>query len=343
MLVAPRTLRRCGNEWLAKRPGREHNTAMRRLKSAPPFPSLALFLVLAACPCQVHATPDRIVRVNETLVGIGDQSYAVLRTEDDNMGSYYSSRENIWLDEYPLEKAGREPVAQTHLLDVTISIDVEHTDPNTAPAITRTTQHKDTSQTLAGLYERYPRRAFETWSAEQMKDVTCHPEAGIHFRNRIPLLSAKAIQGAFTDRDHPWTLESISEGGGALFLRIVRKSPDEYYEARVFHVPPETTRKVHDQLALKEFYLAAGRYATHDEAIRVTQELNARSRAAKFFYFQPEIWEARMPTGKTEYVIVQENSMWLIETGRVEKTQEVLGVQLVPVSSKHFHRRTLVR
>jgi hypothetical protein len=316
---------------------------MRRLKTAPVPPSLALFLLLVACACKVHATPDRIVRVNETLVGIGDQSYAVLRTEDDNMGSYYSSRENLWLDEYPLEKAGRERVAQTHLLDVTISIDVEHTDPNTAPAITRTPHHEDTTQTLAGLYKRYPQRAFETWSAERMNDVTCHPEAGIHFRNRIALLSAETIQSTFTDKENPWTLESITEGGGALFLRIVRKSPDEYYEARVFHVPTEVSREVRDQLARKEFYLAAGRYPTHDEAIRATQELNARSRVAKFFCFQPEIWEARMPTGKTEYVIVQENSMWLIETGRVEKMQEVLGVQLAPVSSKHFHRRTLVR
>jgi len=303
-------------------------------------------LIAASClamAAALHATPDRMVAVTESLIGVGDGSYAILRTQVDNLGSYYSDRENHWLDEYDFGTKEKRPVKSIHLLDVTSSIDANHTDPNTSPAVERVVHHKDDSQSLADLLARFPVRNFHEWPAERMEDVSSHPQAGIRYKNRVFLMDAGVIDAAFpaTDKDAPWTLEAVVEAGDHLLLRVA-KFRDEARDVRIFHVTPEDARLVRDQTALKPLYLVAGTFDTIDEAIRTAREMRVKSRNAKFYSFHPEIWEARLPTDRTVFMVAEEHSMELIQSGRLSKAVEILGTDLVPTSSGRFLRRTRV-
>ena len=58
-------------------------------------------LVLSALCSLFHplaATPDHAVSVTERVLGSNPIGFAVLRTETDNLASYYSSRVTTWLD-----------------------------------------------------------------------------------------------------------------------------------------------------------------------------------------------------------------------------------------------------
>jgi len=292
----------------------------------------------------LHATPDRVIHTDERLLGIGDGVHAILRTERDNLGSHYSDRENIWLDEYASGDAVRHLVKSTHLLDVTYVIDATHQDRNTPPPVERQVAHEDKTLTMASVLNRYPIRDFTPWADERMEALVSHPANGIRFKNRVMLLTSKNIDQAFREQhaEHPWTIESIVNGGGCLYLRITKTTPDEATETRVFHVSPENSQTVHDQLERQPFYFVAGSHETLEEAITAAGEFRERVREARFFGYHPEIWEERLPTNRTRYVIALQHSMHLIESGQQQKAQQALGVDLVPTSSKHFWKRTHV-
>lgn len=289
------------------------------------------------------ATPERSITTRETLLGVGDTRYALLRTQDDNLGSHYSARTNQWLVEYDLETPRDQPAATIHLLDVTSHNDINHFDPNTRPAVEREVHHEDRSQTLADLLARFPARDLPRWPDERMAEVVCHPEGGIRFRNRVLLANARTIEAAFGKETTgtPWRLEAISEDADALFLHLVKDLP-ESRETRIIHATPEATRLVRDQIALKPLYLVAATFDTLDEAVRAAGELKARAREATFFHFNPVVWEAPLPTARTVFIVAEEYSMELIRSGRLAKAREILGVDLVPTSSQHFLRRTRI-
>lgn len=298
-----------------------------------------------ACATMIHATPERVINIDERLVGTGDGIHAILRTERDNLGSYYSDRENIWLDEYASGESIRQLVKSTHLLDVTFIIDANHTDRNTPPAVERRVAHEDDSLPWASVLSRYPLRESEPWPESRMEMITSHQAGGIRFKNRIMLLDTKIITETFGKQytDHPWAIKSIVESGGLLFLTIEKSTPDETRETRIFHVPRENSQTIHDQMDLEPIYLATGSYESLDEAMAVTGQLIAQAREAEVFSFHPEIWEERHPAPRTRYVIVLQHSMKLIESGRHTNIQKVLGVELVPTSSKNFWKRTHVK
>jgi hypothetical protein len=64
---------------------------------------------------------------------------------------------------------------------------------------------------------------------------------------------------------------------------------------RVFCIPEKTTKDVRDRAILKPFYLVAGTYETHDEAILRARALLAITREKKFYGFHPEVWSVRQP------------------------------------------------
>ncbi|MFU8892376.1 MAG: hypothetical protein ACNA8L_02000 [Luteolibacter sp.] len=292
----------------------------------------------------LHATPERVVNIDERLIGTSDGSHAILRTERDNLGSHYSDRENIWLDEYVSGEAGRQLVKSTHLLDVSYIIDANHTDPNTPPAVERRVAHEDDTLALASVLSRYPLREPLMWPESRMEMIVSTLENGIRFKNKVMLLNAKTIRETFGKAyaEHPWTLKSIMESGGMLFLTIGKSRPDETREIRIFHVSPEASQTVRDQLELQPIYLVAGSFESIDEAITAARTFKARARENKTYGFHPEIWEERHPSPRVRYHIALPNTMHLIESGRLVKTQEALGLHLVPTSSKHFWRRTHV-
>ncbi len=304
----------------------------------------AALLLPIACASLLHATPDRVIHIDERLAGIGDGVHAILRTERDNMGSHYSDRENLWLDEYASGDAVRQLVKSTHLLDVTTIIDATHNDRNAPPPVERRVAHEDDSLTMASVLSRYPIRDFTPWADERMEALVSHPTNGIRFRNRVMLLTSKNIDQAFREQhaEHPWIIESIVNGGGCLYLRITKTTPDEATETRVFHVSPEKSQTVHDQLEMQPFYFVAGSYETLEEAVTAAGEFQGRAMEARLFGYHPEIWEERLPTKRSRYVIALKHSMHLIESGHLAKIREVLGVDLVPTSSKNFWKLTYV-
>jgi len=301
-------------------------------------------LSLFACATLLHATPEHVIHIEERLLGAAEGSHAILRTERDNLGNHYSDRENIWLDEYASGEACRQLVKSTHLLDVTYIIDVNHSDPNTPPAIERNVAHEDDTLTLASVLSRYPLREPQIWPESRMEMIISHPESGIRFKNRVMLLNAKIIRETFGKNyaGHPWTLESMMESGGILFLTITKSTPDETREKRIFHVPPEVSQTLRDQLDLQPIYLVAGSYGSLDEAVAAARELKERAREAKQYGFAIEIWEERHPSPRVRHHVAIQNSMRLIESGRLAKIRETLGVELVPTSGQYFWKRTRV-
>jgi len=59
---------------------------------------LALGLILVSATF-VLGTPDRVLDIEEDFLGSNAEAFAILRTEHDNLGSYYADRVKRYLDE----------------------------------------------------------------------------------------------------------------------------------------------------------------------------------------------------------------------------------------------------
>jgi len=302
-------------------------------------------LLLSALLAPLPATPERVVIADEQFVGSNRDGFAILRSQNDNLGNHYKYRKTTWLVEYAKDsKLSAEP-HRTLLLDVTYHVDAMHMDPNTLPAVTETINSQDTTLPWASILQRYPDRTSERWASEKLIKLRIHPVDGIRFNLRVLLISGDAItRQVFGDRlsDCPWTLDEITEDSNTLFLLLTKSDDNGNRESRLVGLAPSTTREVRDQIALKPLYLVAGTYESRDEAMRETQALLAKARELKFYGFHPEVWSLRLPSDRTVHVIAETYSMELIENGRLPQVKEKLGIDLAPMTSKYFSSRTLV-
>ena len=301
-------------------------------------------LAIGSLAAPLAATPDHAVTVSERLFGASATDYAILRTEDDNQCSYYSSRVCTWFDEYSKESRGLGKTRSTLLLDVTYQRDANHSDRNTPAPVTETVNSRDATLSMAELLQRYPGQAATNWNQEQLARIEVHPEAGIHFRKRMLLFDGGVIaREVFGDRHRgeTWTLEGVSQDMNVLYLRLAM-GQDQGRESRIVCVPPQPTKQALDQSTMQPIYLVAGKFDSLAEAEARGQALLQKARGLKIYNFHPEIWSVRQPTDRTEYLVAETYSKELLESSCIPVIEKALEIDFTPVSSERFIERTFV-
>ncbi len=285
----------------------------------------------------LHATPDHSVRVCERFFGSGESGYAVLRTEDDNCGSYFRSEISTWLDEYLAEDPSRKLARRTLLLKVSHHI---NPDDHKAPPVVNVLEEQKTL-TIAELIKRYPVRALEPWTQDQISKMEIHPQAGIHFRNRVFIIDGMVIdKEVFAGRhsDSEWRLDGVSHDAKMVYVQLSAGN-DEGPQTRLIGVPLKVSKIVKDQLGMEALYLVSDRFDSKEAAVSRARELRRLTREKSLFAFQPEVWSTRLPTDKMAYLVTTANSEHLIRSGAVKIVEDGLGINFEPVSSERFEER----
>lgn len=304
-------------------------------------------LVLTALCSLIHplaATPDHAVSVTERVLGSNPAGFAGLRTETDNLGSYYSSRVTTWLDEIPKTPEGREKVKSTLLLDVTHTVDVNHADPNIPPPVAEKINSLDASVTLASVIQRYSGEMRQAWTPEQLSKLEIDQVGGIYFNRKLALIHGTYVQEKiFGGRhaDESWSLSEVTEDANCLYLRLSIGN-DSGPESRIVCVPPEITKRQRDQASAQPVYLVAGEFESREEAVQAARPIMAKARELKIHSFQLEIWSLEDGTSKTKYVIADQSSTYRIGIGGIPKLESALEIQLTPMSSERFIEKFLV-
>ena len=280
------------------------------------FPTLILLAICSVIP-PLAATPDHAVSVSERFLGSNPTGFSVIRVEIDNLGSYYSSRMTTWLDEISKTSDGREKMKSTLLLDVTQTVDLEHTDPNTPPAVAEKSNSQDATLTLASVLQRYPGQIQASWTPEQLARLEVHQVGGIHFNRKLSLIHGTFIhEKIFGGRhaDEAWSLSEVSEDADCIYLKLAIGN-DSGPESRMVCVPAEITKRQRDQASAQPVYLVAGRFESREEAVQAAKPIMAKARELKLHSFQLEIWSLEDGTMKTKYVIADQSSTYRIGIG----------------------------
>lgn len=303
------------------------------------FPALVCSgLLLAGSLC---ATPDHSVSVVERFFGSNETSYALIRTENDNMCSYYSSREKTWLDEYAKEDTKRENPRSTLLLDLTFTQDANHNDRYTPMPVTRTVNSKDETVAIADLLERYPVKETASWSVSDMEGISADPATGIRFRDRLPIAESGFISTVIFGGRHVedgWRLDGVSGDMNCLYLRLSVGQDTANPETRLVCVSAMISKCVNDQRDMQEVYLVESSHGEKEDAIARAKELDELARERKYFRFHPEVWLASV-NHKPTYLVVESDSKSMIDSGWVEGTESTLEIDFTPTSSERFDRK----
>lgn len=287
------------------------------------------------------ATPDHSITVDERFFGSNATEYAVVRTEVDNLCSYYQSRVTTWLDEYSKEDTQREKVRSTLLLDVSRHRDADHADPDTPVPVTEELNSKDGTLKLATLLERYPTLATVAWTPEMIAKMTVDPKSGIRFRNREFITSDAVVSMVLFGQRHPdedWQLDGVSGDSNCIYLQL-SIGQDENPEKRVMCVAPGISKRVMDQAGMQPVYLVAGTFETREAAVARALDLRKLASERKNYSFHPEVWSMLPATDKITYLVTDGASKELIESGRIPQVEEELGIDFLPVSSERFMER----
>lgn len=297
------------------------------------------------------ATPDRIVTVDEQLVGSNAMGFGILRTETDNLGSYYAYRTKRFLDDYSkspddakVESVVAARIRSRLLLDVTYSIDPAHSGPQIEAAKSEKVNAKDDSIVWADILKEYPNAAAR-WEEKWFSRLTTDQAGGV-FLGTVNIVWGETITKKVFEERLPalnWSLDEVVEDMNCLYLRISKRTGDEVRETRLVCIPPRKSRQAGDHLHLKPFYLIAGSYETEKEALQEALALLKKCKEKGYAGFSPEIWSVWKRTDKIVYVIADQSSMDHIKEESFTTLERVLGVDLVPLSSEFFREKTKVQ
>lgn len=320
-----------------------------RLHPQPPIPvtmKIPTIVMIALCNLipPLSATPDHAVSVTERFLGSNSTGFALIRTETDNLASYYRSRVTTWLDEIPKTSDGREKTKSTLLLDVTLTAATEHPDENTPTPVAETINSQDASLSMASVLQRYPVQMRRPWTPEQLSKLEIHPVGGIHFNGKLSLIHGTFVQEKIFGGRHPeetWKLGEVSEDADCIYLGLTI-GDDSGPESRIVCVPPEIAKQQRDLVSAQPVYLVAGKFETLDEAMHAARPMVVKAREMKLYGFDLEIWSLEDGTLKTKYVIAETFSTERIEKGGIPEIEKALEIQLNPMSSKRFIERFFV-
>lgn len=359
---------RCKNRSTLRVPYTQHRAAAPRHLSLslprpaispapmPPTPHLRLSRSLSLCALLalaatwvVSATPDREVLVHERVLGSGRDGYAVLRTESDNLGLYYSTRVKTCLDLY--DKAPSDPnfastpcrlASTTLLLDVTHSLDPDG-DPSDPAAHREEVHHRDDSVSLTHVFARFP-SAPTAWDGDQLARLSADPDSGLAAAGFNILWGGWVKEHFGCDRNaaFPWRLDGVLEDGDTLYLQVSAE-PVHRRSHRIVALPPDVTVQVRAHLSRQPAYLVAGSFNTESAAVAAAQEMLRRCRDQPVRGFQPAVWSARRRGDAVAFLITSPLAGTAITSGGFDRLEEVLGAELSVEASAPFLRYTPVR
>lgn len=289
------------------------------------------------------ATPDRTVTVEERLLGSNATGYVTLRTEVDNLGSYYGSRTRRFLVEYSKEPADSRyeealgaQIGEKLLLDVKTTHDANTDDPFTAEATTREVNEKDGNVKLADVLERFPGQA-RTWSADNVARIKTHHTAGPRLGTTSIAWGGWIKQRFVGDQNAEleWKLTEVFEDENCLYLSVT----SELHGQRLVSIPPRKTTQVRDQMVKQPIYLIAGHSKDKEEAIKMAREFIKKTNGR----FRPEVWSSgRLPEDMI-YVVAASDSSQHLGRFQFEELEKLIGAELSVMSSADFKERTPVK
>jgi hypothetical protein len=307
------------------------------MKTHPPIIRPAILWLATAL--LASATPDHEVRFEEQLLGSNADGYITLKTEHDNLGSYYSSRTKRFLVEY--SKAPQDPkigeslgaeLRRDLLLDVTTRVDADPA-PGTVPTKSVKVNSRNETVLLADILLRFPATP-EPWDKDKFAKLSSHPTAGVRM-GEVPIAWGGWIKerfGADRNAELEWTVSEVREDGNGLFLIVRSDSRGQ----RIVSIPDRKTRQVRDHLAKQPIYLIAGKFKTLDEALARARELIQTTQGK----FEPEVWSAGSSTEQLDFVVADSKSRDHLRGGGFEAFEKETGTDLSAMSSERFIERT---
>lgn len=277
------------------------------------------------------ATPDRAVSIQERFLGANAVDYAILRTEVDNLGNYYSERRWVWLDEYPMEGGSAAEPRSTLLLDQNLT-----TDPDGKQARTTSENARNNKPTLADLVERFPAMDLIPWSKEEIAEIHFDVKSGeATYKSQRLVEAGGLIKKLFRISNPEVNFELITVAGNSnnIFLTISIGN-DEGSEMRVISVPSKATRNARALGKLEAVYLSAGTFDSSKEALVHAREL-PKTKNPRFS--ELAVWsDFHADTGKTDYSVVLTNSKEIIRHHELVDSQNESGIHLTPITSEGF-------
>ena len=299
--------------------------------------TLRFSLILSLITFPLDASPDRSVSVSERLLGSNNDGYAIIRTESDNMGSYYQQNRVIWLDEYSkADGPSAKPTKSTQLLELGVSFDIDD-----QSKVTTKAGERSQKPTLADVVERYTTMIFNPWDADQFAELKFNPNNGHTTYKSQTLIGDGAILGTrfrASGSENHLSLRSVEEDSNSTFLTISTPR-DEGSELRVICIAPKATSNLRALKNLKPIYLSAGTFGSAKEALAHLGKLAENKTLPKYTM---EVWSVfHADTEKTDYSVVLENSEDIIRRNELSAVQEPLGLNLIPISSEGFREKQI--
>jgi hypothetical protein len=294
-----------------------------------PFPCLFIFLILLAE--LLHASPDSNLRVQEKLLGTNAESYAVIREESDNMGTYYSDYRKVWLDEYSKNDGSDAKPKTIMLLDQIIHRDVDDGKVTTTEeALAKPTP------SLSDLVSRYSLIATSSWTQQQIDELEFNPKTGrVAYKSQCMVKADPALQQGDSDIDAGvrFHLLSVVEDSNTILITVSTNVGDGGGD-RVICVSPSVTRNVRALKELDPVYLSIGSFKSAKEALDFKRNLDKEKKA-----YQSEwmVWSVSNADNKElDYCVVLSDSKQVISRGDFAQVKKVDGAVLVPVVSADF-------
>jgi len=288
------------------------------------------------------ATPDQVVSVQERLLGSNENGFVTLRTENDNLGSYFSSRSKRFLVEYSKQPSdsrhdsnlGAE-IRSTLLLDSSSSDERRESGQQGPGRVTQTVKEQDREVKLAALLLQFPHYA-KRWTDEQMKALQCDPTGGVYLGPTNIVWGGWITQRFVGDPNAKldWQLEDVFEDGNALYFSVSVEDLGQ----RLVAIPPRKTQQVRDQLSKQTVYLVAGSFKAVEEAVQSGRELIEKSNGK----FKPEVWSVGRWSEEMQYVVADSESARRIERNEFKILEALTGVDFTVMDGKYFTERTVV-
>jgi len=305
---------------------------------------ITLALVILPIP-MLLGTPDRSVEVVEEFLGSNETGFAILRSEYDNLGSYYSNRVSRYLDEY--EKTPKEEgraLAIAKRVKSALLLDTKNF--HDQGESSETVLAQDNSIAFAELLRKYPVRG-RTWSQEQTSKLTHGKKQGVyagHFHVVSHWEVATEVFG-FASDDHECVLEEVKEDKNCIYLRLsTREGEDEGdRQTRWICNVPAKTSQILAHLALEPVCLAAGRHPTLQDAVQHAQNILKKAAAEKHPIFELHVWSVTTDNGPPVFTVMLPGELTSMTPEKFERLKKLMGQDLIPISTERCQERTQVR
>lgn len=279
------------------------------------------------------ATPPRIVTQNERLFGSGSETYAVLRTVSDNQGSHYVKRVVTTLVER--SKGDSAVVRETLMLDREEIVDASYTGPGKVP-VNAVIHAKDQAEILGNLLEKWPDQGYRL-PPEELARFKVH-SSQVTFDDRLSLFWKPALTAWQTGapENATWTLEEGIDFVDTILLKLGWKEQDGDSSTFWICVDPAMNIQVRAYRDMQDIYLVAGTYDSKDQALEQASKWIVELKTKGYSAFKPAIWTVDRGRRTPDYVIVAEDSKYLIDSGATTEVESHLNVRLVPMNNSRM-------